>query len=238
MLSLRSAAVVSTLSASVGYILGRTDTNSKSSAARQRNCTKNCLTPVSENHKGAVQTLENEADAVSSDDARSWHKFLPVPITASAASAPLERSSLPSAAGSTIVATPSNRVGEIMRFGYPNLDNVRFFEDYVVSYDRRNRTPHWVFEHIRGEHCRVVQGISREQCTFKEDQSVHPFFRASNADYKGSGYDRGHLAAASNHRHSQKALEQTFLLSNVAPQVSHIWTHTSLPPSNHFFKKN
>uniref|UniRef100_G3UKE6 Endonuclease n=1 Tax=Loxodonta africana TaxID=9785 RepID=G3UKE6_LOXAF len=34
-----------------------------------------------------------------------------------------------------------------------------------------------------------------------------------------SGFDRGHLAAAANHRWSQKAMDDTFYLSNVAPQV-------------------
>jgi len=40
-----------------------------------------------------------------------------------------------------------------------------------------------------------------------------------NSDYKASGYDRGHMAAAGNHRRSQTAIEQTFTLSNMAPQV-------------------
>lgn len=44
-------------------------------------------------------------------------------------------------------------------------------------------------------------------------------FRSTNEDYKYSGYDRGHLAAAGNHKAHQKHCEQTFLLSNMAPQV-------------------
>jgi len=38
------------------------------------------------------------------------------------------------------------RVGEIMKHGYPTLENLRIFEDYVLAYDRRNRVPNWVFE--------------------------------------------------------------------------------------------
>lgn len=44
-------------------------------------------------------------------------------------------------------------------------------------------------------------------------------FRSNNSDYKHSGYDRGHLAAAGNHKANQKHIQQTFLLSNMAPQV-------------------
>lgn len=44
-------------------------------------------------------------------------------------------------------------------------------------------------------------------------------FRSQNTDYKGSGFDRGHLAAAGNHKSTQKCIEQTFYLTNMAPQV-------------------
>lgn len=45
-------------------------------------------------------------------------------------------------------------------------------------------------------------------------------YRSDNTDYKGSGFDRGHLAAAGNHRLSQNQVNQTFILSNMAPQVA------------------
>eukprot|EP00127_Corallochytrium_limacisporum_P003736 Clim_evm68s152 gene=Clim_evmTU68s152 len=38
-------------------------------------------------------------------------------------------------------------------------------------------------------------------------------------DYRRSGYDRGHLAAAGNHKSTQNAQCETFYLSNIAPQV-------------------
>lgn len=44
-------------------------------------------------------------------------------------------------------------------------------------------------------------------------------YRSDNSDYKGSGYDRGHLAAAGNHKLHQKHVDETFYLSNMAPQV-------------------
>ena len=42
----------------------------------------------------------------------------------------------------------AGRVAQIMRFGFPGLDNIRSHSDFVLSYDRRNRVPHWVFEHL------------------------------------------------------------------------------------------
>eukprot|EP01136_Pigoraptor_vietnamica_P017399 Opistho-1_new@62487 len=60
---------------------------------------------------------------------------------------------------------------------------------------------------------------SRQESEFKEDEADPPMFRAKNSDYRRSGYDRGHLAAAANHRYSQAAMDETFYLSNMSPQV-------------------
>ena len=56
----------------------------------------------------------------------------------------------------------------------------------------------------------------------------HPDFRASLRDYSNSGYDRGHLSPAANHKGSQAAMDATFNLWNVTPQVGegnnrHYW---------------
>jgi endonuclease G len=57
--------------------------------------------------------------------------------------------------------------------------------------------------------------------SFKTDTSIDPNFRAIKKDYERSGYHRGHLAAADNHKYDQLALDETFFLINVAPQVTH-----------------
>eukprot|EP00088_Acartia_fossae_P013400 TRINITY_DN1701_c1_g1_i2.p1 TRINITY_DN1701_c1_g1~~TRINITY_DN1701_c1_g1_i2.p1 ORF type:complete len:325 (-),score=35.43 TRINITY_DN1701_c1_g1_i2:131-1105(-) len=112
-----------------------------------------------------------------------------------------------------------SRTAEIMRFGFPSLDTVRSHSDYVLSYDRRNRVPNWVFEHLTKESIEKVEGVERSNCDFKEDTSIHEFHRSKNSDYKYSGYDRGHMAPAGNHRRNQAMCNETFYLSNMAPQV-------------------
>ncbi|XP_020496451.1 endonuclease G, mitochondrial [Labrus bergylta] len=110
--------------------------------------------------------------------------------------------------------------GVVMKYGFPSLANVKTRESYVTSYDPRTRTASWVIERLNPA---TLSGSSdRKYCEFKEDDSVHVCHRATNADYKGSGFDRGHLAAAANHKWSQKAMEETFYLSNVAPQNPHL----------------
>lgn len=40
----------------------------------------------------------------------------------------------------------ARRRREIMRFGYPSLDNIKYKDDYVLSYNRRLRQANWVCE--------------------------------------------------------------------------------------------
>jgi endonuclease G len=54
---------------------------------------------------------------------------------------------------------------------------------------------------------------------FKEDSTLDPRFRSHLDDFKNSGYDRGHMAPAANHKRSQEAMDDTFILTNVSPQV-------------------
>ena len=52
-----------------------------------------------------------------------------------------------------------------------------------------------------------------------EDESIPGMFRAKLQDYFRSGYDRGHMVPAADAKSSQDAMDETFLLSNIAPQV-------------------
>lgn len=111
-----------------------------------------------------------------------------------------------------------------MKYGFPSLANIKVRESYVTSYDPRTRTASWVIERLNPA---SLNGPSdRKYCDFKEDDSVHVLHRATNADFRGSGFDRGHLAAAANHKWSQKAMEDTFYLSNIAPQNPHLNQNT------------
>ncbi|CAL2029707.1 CBN-CPS-6 protein [Caenorhabditis brenneri] len=112
-----------------------------------------------------------------------------------------------------------SRSAEIMKHGYPGFTNVRTYEDFVLSYDYKTKTAHWVCEHLTPERLKHAEGVDRKLCEFKPDVTFPQKFLSQNTDYKASGFDRGHLAAAGNHRKSQLAVDQTFYLSNMSPQV-------------------
>lgn len=70
-----------------------------------------------------------------------------------------------------------SRVGQIMKYGFPGLDNVRSFDDFVLSYDRRNKVAHWVFEHLSKDTITFNADVDRAKCEFTVDESIHPYFR-------------------------------------------------------------
>ena len=159
---------------------------------------------------------------------------LPIFGTVSASTAlspPITPSEVPVPIGKDALDIPPeprpgiSRVAEIMRFGFPGLDNIRshrwryhfpskrlhhitpfcnititliiispflqlfdstftFTRDYILSYDRRNRTAHWVFEHLTRESVARNDDVDRAKSSFLEDKSIHPYFRSRNSDYK------------------------------------------------------
>lgn len=127
-------------------------------------------------------------------------------------------SSVPTKYSPSGVSSLNTSADKIMKFGFPSLENLRVYDEFVLSYDRRNRNAHWVFEHLTPDKLNT-RNVDRSKSNFFEDSVIHEKFRSLLKDYKNSGFDRGHLAAAGNHRHNQNSMDQTFTLSNISPQV-------------------
>jgi len=86
---------------------------------------------------------------------------------------------------------------------------------YSVAYDPRTRNPIYVYEKLSSN---CLNGrVSRDNFNFKEDDLIPKIFRSTLKDYLRSGYYRGHLAPAANHKDSDDAMEDTFFLSNICP---------------------
>ncbi|ORZ18903.1 hypothetical protein BCR42DRAFT_323982 [Absidia repens] len=125
----------------------------------------------------------------------------------------------------------SNLTSTILQFGDPGT--ARDFlerDEYIISYDRRDRVASWVGEHLTKESLVTGEGVNRNGSKFKEDPDVLPLFRSKLADYSGSGYDRGHMAPAGDAVADQESMDQTFYLSNMSPQVGigfnrHYWAY-------------
>jgi endonuclease G len=88
---------------------------------------------------------------------------------------------------------------------------------YSVAYDPRTRNAIYVYEKLSSD---CLNGrVCRDKCQFKEDELIPKIFRSTLKDYQRSGYDRGHLAPAANHKDSEESMSDTFFLSNMCPQV-------------------
>ena len=153
-----------------------------------------------------------------------------------------QHTSLPSQ--STEGAAVTSCAAHIQRLGYPSMENLHFKADHVLSYNNRMRSANWVFEvwvwvgmgvferereTERDSFTSSLQVLTKERCnnkmakrsncSFRPDEQVSVLFRPDDNDYKKSNFDRGHLAAAANHFHDQQAMDDTFLFTNISPQV-------------------
>ena len=107
----------------------------------------------------------------------------------------------------------------LFQYGFPGpVADIASRSALVSSYDRRTRNPHWVAEHITPDSLAMREG-DRKQSAFVEDDAVPPKFRALLKDYYRSGFDRGHQVPAADCKWSQRAMDDTFYLSNMCPQV-------------------
>lgn len=88
---------------------------------------------------------------------------------------------------------------------------------YTVAYDGKNRTARWVYRRLAKS--QTEKKANRSQCNFQEDPLIPEQIRATLRDYKGSGFDRGHLSPALDNASSQEQLQESFYLSNIVPQL-------------------
>ena len=85
---------------------------------------------------------------------------------------------------------------------------------YTVSYNQKMKNPNWVaWELTRKE----TMGTHERTNKFVPDPDLKEP-RVKSSDYTRSGYDRGHMAPAADMKWSQRAMEESFYMSNICPQ--------------------
>ncbi|QBM90907.1 endonuclease G [Metschnikowia aff. pulcherrima] len=123
------------------------------------------------------------------------------------------------AGGELITPSPVQPDG-FYKYGFPGpVHDLAKHAEFVTCYDRAKRNPYWVLEHITKESIKRSDGVDRKKSIFKEDETVPVKFRARLRDFFRSGYDRGHNAPAADAKFTQQAMDETFLLTNMSPQV-------------------
>ena len=85
---------------------------------------------------------------------------------------------------------------------------------HTLSYNEEDRIPNWVAWELRATE---LHGNLDRKEGFSPDPAVKGR-QAYDSDYKGSGWDRGHMAPSGDMKWSSQALEECYYLSNICPQ--------------------
>lgn len=148
---------------------------------------------------------------------RTYH-LIPVPMT--------QRVALQSSA---LTADQELWLAELCPFGTPEMGpyyqqeplTLIVREGYAIMHSDRAKTPVWVCERVRHEDS---HGPLRGRDRWNPDPVLCSGRSrcergAVDSDYRGTDYDRGHLAPNLNQRLSSERKRETFYFSNAAPQV-------------------
>lgn len=100
---------------------------------------------------------------------------------------------------------PASTTGEVVRHTY-----------FALSYDEDHEQAEWVVYELTRD--RLNENWAERPNTFRPDPDVRTE-SATPRDYNSSGYDKGHLCAAADMAFDEIAIDETFLMSNMSPQV-------------------
>lgn len=90
---------------------------------------------------------------------------------------------------------------------------------YTLCYNKKYNTPKWVAWELTASE---TDGNLRRSNDFYEDPDLPARYRVCSTDYRGSGYDRGHMCPAADNRWDGTAMTECFYMSNMCPQNNHL----------------
>jgi endonuclease G len=130
----------------------------------------------------------------------------------------------PDGLGETAGASPENCAAQFFDGKAPRLTNDRMaaktntlcYTGFAVLNSGVTRTPLWAAEHLTAERVARARDLPR-QGEFHADPNLAADERAELADYKNSGFDRGHMAPNAD-MPDAKSQAECFTLANIAPQ--------------------
>lgn len=127
---------------------------------------------------------------------------------------------------SLLIAVSETSPSEHLLFGNPSdaiadpsmADNYLLAgSDYALSYNKTRGTANWVSWKLS----KATLGSASRQDNFRADDRLPAdWYRVDGNDYRGSGYDRGHLVPSADRTASVASNSSTFVMTNIIPQAS------------------
>ncbi|HAP61551.1 MAG TPA: hypothetical protein DCR93_19310 [Cytophagales bacterium] len=96
-------------------------------------------------------------------------------------------------------------------------DTVVAYEQWASGWSETHEQPYWVAFTLTAQEL-DIPSQDRTGVGFRSDRSIDTKTPSDN-DYKGSGYDRGHLSRAEYNKHSEEIYKECFMMSNISPQI-------------------
>lgn len=85
---------------------------------------------------------------------------------------------------------------------------------FTLSYSEEHEQAEWIYYTLNSNQLKL--DVERKD-NFRADHKIKTI-SAQLYDYKGSGYDRGHLAPAADMKYNSNSMSESFLMSNMSPQ--------------------
>jgi endonuclease G len=98
---------------------------------------------------------------------------------------------------------------------YTKKDEIIRHEGYTLCYVEEYEQASWVAYQLTSAQ---IKGKNERENDFRPDPEVSTGSAVPD-DYRGSGYDRGHLAPAADFKLSGTLMSESFFMSNMSPQV-------------------
>ena len=112
------------------------------------------------------------------------------------------------------------------------------FDDFAIYYSPSDKKPIYTVERLNGEQLQAPHPRRTNQ--FYEEARLPLNERALLADYRGSGYDRGHNVPAGDMTR-ERGMAQSFSLANMMPQARQnnqgIWAKRVEEPTRMYIKR-
>ena len=110
-----------------------------------------------------------------------------------------------------------------LRFELDNIDSLLIYRGFVVKYRYESRIPEFTihclsFQQVNGN---ILEKAKRRSGFFVDEVNLTDC-SATNRDYKGSGYDRGHMVPAGDFYWDKQQKDETFSYANIAPQTANL----------------